>query len=137
MKNQTKIEEVTTLDISLIDDFEGHPFTVKDDESMEELARSIEENGVPQNRFFRGESDFERLVMLTKIHISQNVNRIVSRVQRIITRQNRVIATCFYTQGDANRALLHTREFGISKATALFSQVNLSVCPSIACNLIG
>ena len=46
MKNQTKIEEVTTLDISLIDDFEGHPFTVKDDESMEELARSIEENGI-------------------------------------------------------------------------------------------
>ena len=46
MKNQTKIEEVTTLDISLIDDFEGHLFTVKDDESMEELARSIEENGI-------------------------------------------------------------------------------------------
>jgi len=41
-----KIEEVTTLDISLIDDFEGHPFTVKDDESMGELARSIEENGI-------------------------------------------------------------------------------------------
>ena len=40
MENQTKIEEVTTLDISLIDDFEGHPFTVKDDENMEELARS-------------------------------------------------------------------------------------------------
>ena len=46
MKNQTKIEEVTTLDISLIDDFEGHPFAVKNDESMEELARSIEENGI-------------------------------------------------------------------------------------------
>ena len=46
MKNQTKIEEVTALDISLIDDFEGHPFIVKDDESMDELARSIEENGV-------------------------------------------------------------------------------------------
>ena len=46
MENQTKIEEVTTLDISLIDDFKGHPFTVKDDESMVELTRSIEENGV-------------------------------------------------------------------------------------------
>ena len=46
MKNQTKIEEVAHIDISLIDDFEGHPFTVKDDESMEELARSIEENGI-------------------------------------------------------------------------------------------
>ena len=46
MKNQTEIEEVTTIDISLIDDFEGHPFTVKDDESMEELARSIKENGI-------------------------------------------------------------------------------------------
>ena len=46
MKNQTKIEEVAHIDISLIDDFAGHPFTVKDDESMEELARSIEENGI-------------------------------------------------------------------------------------------
>ena len=46
MKNQTKIEEVTHVDISLIDDFEGHPFTVKDDESMVELTRRIEENGV-------------------------------------------------------------------------------------------
>ena len=46
MKNQTKLEEVTTLDISLIDDFDGHPFAVKNDESMEELARSIEENGI-------------------------------------------------------------------------------------------
>ena len=46
MKNQTKLEEVAHIDISLIDDFEGHPFTVKDDESMGELARSIEENGI-------------------------------------------------------------------------------------------
>ena len=46
MKNQTEIEEVAHIDISLIDDFDGHPFTVKDDESMEELTRSIEENGV-------------------------------------------------------------------------------------------
>ena len=46
MKNQTKIEEVAHIDISLIDDFEGHPFMVKDDESMEELARSIKENGI-------------------------------------------------------------------------------------------
>ena len=46
MKNQTKIEEVAHIDISLIDDFDGHPFTVKDDESMAELTRSIEENGI-------------------------------------------------------------------------------------------
>jgi len=46
MKNQMKIEEVAHIDISLIDDFEGHPFTVKNDESMEELVRSIEESGI-------------------------------------------------------------------------------------------
>ena len=46
MENQIKIEEVAHIDISIIDDFEGHPFTVKDDESMEELARSIKENGI-------------------------------------------------------------------------------------------
>ena len=46
MKNRTKLEEVAHVDISLIDDFEGHPFTVKDDESMGELARSIKENGI-------------------------------------------------------------------------------------------
>ena len=46
MENQIKIEEVAHIDISIIDDFEGHPFTVKDDESMEELTRSIKENGI-------------------------------------------------------------------------------------------
>ena len=53
MKNQTKIEEVAHIDISIIDDFEGHPFTVKDDESMEELTHSIEENGILNPIFYR------------------------------------------------------------------------------------
>ena len=38
-----KVEEIT---LDLIDGFEGHPFSVKDDEDMQNLVKSISENGV-------------------------------------------------------------------------------------------
>ena len=38
-----KVEEI---ELDLIDDFEGHPFSVKDDEDMQNLVKSISENGV-------------------------------------------------------------------------------------------
>ncbi len=39
-------EKVRVIPIELIDDFPEHPFLVKDDESMEQLIKSIEMNGV-------------------------------------------------------------------------------------------
>ena len=39
-------ETVCTVPISLIDDFAEHPFQVRDDEDMERLVQSIENNGV-------------------------------------------------------------------------------------------
>ena len=39
-------EKVCTVPISLIDDFAEHPFQVRDDEDMERLVQSIENNGV-------------------------------------------------------------------------------------------
>ena len=38
-----KVEEI---DLDLIDEFEGHPFSVKDDEDMKNLVQSIAERGV-------------------------------------------------------------------------------------------
>lgn len=38
-----KVEEIS---LDLIDGFEGHPFSVKDDEDMQNLVKSISENGV-------------------------------------------------------------------------------------------
>ena len=38
-----KVEEIA---IDLIDSFEGHPFSVKDDEDMQNLVKSISKNGV-------------------------------------------------------------------------------------------
>ena len=38
-----KVEEI---ELDLIDGFEGHPFSVKDDEDMQNLVKSISENGV-------------------------------------------------------------------------------------------
>ena len=43
VKNQ---EKVCTVPISLIDDFAEHPFQVRDDEDMERLVQSIDNNGV-------------------------------------------------------------------------------------------
>ena len=43
VKNQ---EKVCTVPISLIDDFAEHPFQVRDDEDMERLIQSIDNNGV-------------------------------------------------------------------------------------------
>ena len=39
-------EKVCTVPISLIDDFAEHPFQVRDDEDMERLIQSIENNGI-------------------------------------------------------------------------------------------
>ena len=46
MENHAKNEKVSLISISLVDDFPEHPFMVKDDESMEQLIKSIEMNGV-------------------------------------------------------------------------------------------
>jgi ParB family chromosome partitioning protein len=40
---KSKVEEI---DLDLIDGFEGHPFSVKDDEDMQKLLKSIAERGV-------------------------------------------------------------------------------------------
>ena len=45
-QDDPKREKVRVVDISLIKDFPGHPFLVKDDESMAQLVKSIEMNGV-------------------------------------------------------------------------------------------
>ena len=41
--SKPKVEEI---DLDLIDGFEGHPFSVKDDEDMQNLMRSVAERGV-------------------------------------------------------------------------------------------
>ena len=45
-KDDLKREKVRIVKISKIKDFPNHPFLVKDDESMEQLVKSIEMNGV-------------------------------------------------------------------------------------------
>ena len=45
-KDDLKREKVRIVEISKIKDFPNHPFLVKDDESMEQLVKSIEMNGV-------------------------------------------------------------------------------------------
>ena len=45
-KGDPKREKVRVVDISNITDFPEHPFLVKDDESMMQLVKSIEMNGV-------------------------------------------------------------------------------------------
>jgi len=44
--SEIKREKVRVIPIELIDDFPDHPFLVKDDESMDQLIKSIEMNGV-------------------------------------------------------------------------------------------
>ena len=46
MDVKSQEEKVCTVPISLIDDFTDHPFQVRDDEDMERLIQSIENNGV-------------------------------------------------------------------------------------------
>ena len=40
------MEHLTKIKIDLIDNFENHPFYVKEDESLKKLAESIETNGL-------------------------------------------------------------------------------------------
>lgn len=45
-RDSAAFEGVSEVKLALIDPFPGHPFHVKDDEEMEQLAESIKENGV-------------------------------------------------------------------------------------------
>ena len=46
IKDESKKEKVSIVEISRIKDFPNHPFLVKNDESMEQLVNSIRMNGV-------------------------------------------------------------------------------------------
>ena len=55
-------ETVCTVPISLIDDFADHPFQVRDDEDMERLIQSIENNGVLTPVILRKNGDRYELI---------------------------------------------------------------------------
>ncbi len=55
-------ETVCTVPISLIDDFAEHPFQVRDDEDMERLIQSIENNGVLTPVILRKNGDRYELI---------------------------------------------------------------------------
>ena len=55
-------EKVCTVPISLIDDFAEHPFQVRDDEDMERLIQSIENNGVLTPVILRRKGDRYELI---------------------------------------------------------------------------
>lgn len=62
--NDLKREKVRVVSIALIDDFPNHPFLVKDDESMEQLIKSIEMNGV-LNPVIARKTDGERFELIS------------------------------------------------------------------------
>lgn len=55
-------ETVCTVPISLIDDFAEHPFQVRDDEDMERLVQSIDNNGVLNPVILRKNGDRYELI---------------------------------------------------------------------------
>ena len=55
-------EKVCTVPISLIDDFAEHPFQVRDDEDMERLVQSIDNNGVLNPVILRKNGDRYELI---------------------------------------------------------------------------
>jgi ParB family chromosome partitioning protein len=56
-REDDRLEKVRDLPLGEIDEFPGHPFKVKDDESMAELASSIAANGVQTPITVRGKED--------------------------------------------------------------------------------
>lgn len=45
-RDNNNLEKIVDIDINLIDDFPNHPFKVIDNEEMQQMKESIEENGV-------------------------------------------------------------------------------------------
>lgn len=45
-RDNDSLEKIVDIDINLIDDFPNHPFKVIDNEEMQQMKESIEENGV-------------------------------------------------------------------------------------------
>ena len=62
MDVKSQEEKVCTVPISLIDDFTDHPFQVRDDEDMERLIQSIENNGVLTPVILRKNGDRYELI---------------------------------------------------------------------------
>ena len=64
VSGEIKREKVRVIPIEFIDDFPDHPFLVKDDESMQQLIRSIEMNGV-LNPVIARKKDGERYELIS------------------------------------------------------------------------
>ena len=62
MDVKSQEEKVCTVPISLIDDFTDHPFQVRDDEDMERLVQSIDNNGVLNPVILRKNGDRYELI---------------------------------------------------------------------------
>ena len=61
----SKLGTVTMMPIDLIDDFEGHPFEVRDDKDMEELVASIKQVGLLEPAtIIRNQAKFGRFEMV-------------------------------------------------------------------------
>ena len=56
-RDTAKLPTVQDIDLSLIDDFPNHPFKVRMDESMIEMADSIKQHGVLVPTIVRQKSD--------------------------------------------------------------------------------
>lgn len=56
-RDTAKMPTVQDIDLSLIDDFPNHPFKVRMDESMTEMADSIKQHGVLVPTIVRPKSD--------------------------------------------------------------------------------
>ena len=96
-QDEPKREKVRVVDISLIKDFPGHPFLVKDDESMVQLVKSIEMNGVLNPVIARkiGEDQYELISGHRRKHACillgiKNKNQLNSRVHN-----DKFLKNCF------------------------------------------
>ena len=68
MRDDAKLAKIRDIPLELIDDFPDHPFKVRDDEDMMQLAESVKERGVITTAIY---------IYLQNLKLSQTI-RIIS-----------------------------------------------------------
>ena len=86
---------VLDIEISQIDDFEGHPFKVKDDEDMEKLIESIQTYGVLTPAIVRDKDDgrYEMVSGHRRKHVCERLGmETIPAVVKELSREEAIIA---------------------------------------------
>ena len=120
-------EKVCTVPISLIDDFAEHPFQVRDDEDMERLIQSIDNNGVLNPVILRKNGErYELIAGHRRKHACLRLG--ISAIPAIVRELSRDEAVVEMVDSNLQREHILPSEKAFARAKRPISLSTRSIC---------